>query len=227
MPGQSSSGPTKESRAHTTRGHTSATPSGTTTKKAGARAPRPSFNHLLDSLLSETSGETVTLGELMRIVERRSFGAVILLLGVIAISPLTIVPGATWTVAAVTLMFSLQLMFARHPVLPKQLMTMKMPRPALESFVRSMRQAAHIADNITGPRLIFLTQQPFVIAVGIVCVLASLVTFPLGLVPLGPVLPGLSIVLMGIGLTARDGVFLFLSTLAMAGSILLLTRLLL
>jgi hypothetical protein len=160
----------------------------------------------------------------MRIVERRSFGAVILLLGVIAISPLTIVPGATWTVAAVTLAFSFQLLFARHPVLPWQMMMMKMPRQTLESFVKSMRQAAHIADRITSPRLIFLTRPPFVAGAAVVCALASLATFPLGLVPLGPVLPGLSIVLMGIGLTARDGVFLLLSTLAMTGSILLLAR---
>jgi hypothetical protein len=178
----------------------------------------------LKCLVSETSGETVTLGQLMRIVERRSFGAVILLLGLIAISPLTIVPGATWTVAAVTLLFSIQLLFAQHPVLPKAMLNLKMPRPALESFVKASRKMAHVADSVTAPRLTFLTRPPFVIGVAVVCVLASLVTFPLGLVPLGPVLPGLSILLMGIGLTARDGVFLLLSTLAMAGSILLVAR---
>jgi hypothetical protein len=83
---------------------------------------------------------------------------------------------------------------------------------------------AHIADSITAPRLVFLTRPPFVMGVAVVCIIASLVTFPLGLVPLGPVLPGISIVLMGIGLTARDGVFLLLSTLAMVGSILLVAR---
>jgi hypothetical protein len=109
-------------------------------------------------------------------------------------------------------------------VLPKRLLEMKMPRPALESFVNDSRKMAHIADSVTAPRLEFLTRPPFVAGVAVVCMLASLVTFPLGLVPLGPVLPGISIVLMGIGLTARDGVFLLLSTLALAGSILLVAR---
>lgn len=193
--------------------------------KKKARQPELNFVGLLNCLVTETSGETVTLGQLMHIVERRSFGAVILLLGVIAISPLTIVPGATWAVAAVTLLFSLQLLFARHPMLPSPLLKLKLPREQLKVFVKASRRMAHIADRLTAPRLTFLTRPPFVIGVAIVCTIAALVTFPLGLIPLAPVLPGVSIVLMGIGLTARDGVFLLLSSLALAGSLLLLARL--
>jgi hypothetical protein len=182
----------------------------------------------VESLVKETSGETVTLGQLMRIVERRSFGAVILLLGLIAVSPLTIVPGATWAVAAVTLLFSIQLLFPlKHPVLPRKLLRLEMPRAQLLSFVKTTRGAAHIADKLTAPRLGFLTRPPFVLAVALICILSALVTFPLGLIPLGPVLPGLSILLMGVGLTARDGVFLLMSGLAFAGAVMLVMRLLL
>ncbi|MDP3740625.1 MAG: exopolysaccharide biosynthesis protein [Hyphomonadaceae bacterium] len=187
--------------------------------------PAQNLTGLLDCLVTETSGETVTLGQLMGIVERRSFGAVILLLGLIAVSPLTIVPGATWAVAAATLLFSVQLLFGlKHPMMSRKLFDLKMPRPALETFVKTTRNLAHVADKLTAPRLGFLTRPPFVIGVALVCTIAALVTFPLGLIPLGPVLPGISILLMGIGLTARDGVFLLLSTLAMAGAVLLVVR---
>jgi hypothetical protein len=193
--------------------------------KSKDRPPQQNFTKLLDSLVAETSGESVTLGQLMHIVERRSFGAVILLLGLIAISPLTIVPGASWLVAAVTLLFSVQLLFgARHPVLPRKMLAVKMPRARLETFVRSLRGTAHTADRLTKPRLTFLTRPPFVIGVSVVCIAAALVTFPLGLIPLGPVLPGISILMMGIGLTARDGVFLLLAGLALGGAGLLLMR---
>ena len=196
--------------------------------KRKASQPGQNFTGLLNCLVTETSGETVTLGQLMRIMERRSFGAVILLLGLIAISPLTVVPGATWTVAAVTLLFSGQLLFGmRHPWLPKALLGLKMPRAQLQTFVRAGRKMAHTADKLTAPRLGFLTKPPFVIGVALLCIAAALITFPLGLIPLAPVLPGVAIVLMGIGLTARDGVFLILSTLAMMGSVMLLARLLL
>ncbi|MGH7292997.1 MAG: exopolysaccharide biosynthesis protein, partial [Myxococcota bacterium] len=108
--------------------------------------------------------------------------------------------------------------------MPRKLLDLRMPRPALETFVKTTRSLAHIADKLTAPRLGFLTRPPFVIGVALVCTIAALVTFPLGLIPLGPVLPGISILLMGIGLTARDGVFLLLSTLAMAGAVLLVVR---
>jgi hypothetical protein len=196
--------------------------------KKKASEPEQNFTALLACLVAETSGDTVTLGQLMKIMERRSFGAVILLLGLVAISPLTIVPGGTWAVAAATLLFSAQLLFGmRHPWLPRQLLDLKMPRGELEKFASKSRKMAHTADKLTAPRLRFLTRPPFVIGVAILCMVASLITFPLGLIPLGPVLPGVAILLMGIGLTARDGVFLVLSTLAMAGSVMLLTRLLL
>jgi hypothetical protein len=197
------------------------------TKRKASR-PGQNFTALLDSLVSETSGDTVTLGQLMHIVERRSFGAVILLLGLIAVSPLTIVPGATWAVAVVTLLFSAQLLIGmRHPWAPKALLKLEMPRHRLETFVNASRKAAHVADKLTAPRLHFLTRPPFVVGVALLCVAAALITFPLGLIPLAPVLPGVAIVLMGIGLTARDGVFLVLSSLAVAGSVMLLARLLL
>jgi hypothetical protein len=195
--------------------------------KRKASQPEQNFSALLNCLVVETSGDKVTLGQLMRIMERRSFGAVILLLGLIAISPLTVVPGATWTVAAVTLLFSVQLLFGmQHPWLPKALLNLQMSRDQLASFVKASRKMAHTADRLTAPRLSFLVRPPFVIGVAILCMVAALLTFPLGLIPLAPVLPGVAIVLMGIGLTARDGVFLVLSTLAMAGSVMLLARLL-
>lgn len=197
------------------------------TKRKASR-PGQNFTWLLNCLVTETSGDTVTLGQLMRIMERRSFGAVILLLGLIAVSPLTVVPGATWAVAAVTLLFSVQLLFGmQHPWLPKALLDLKMPRDQLQAFVKGGRKMAHTADKLTAPRLGFLTRPPFVIGVAILCIVAALTTFPLGLIPLAPVLPGVAIVLMGVGLTARDGVFLVLATLAMGGSVLLLTRLIL
>lgn len=190
-----------------------------------ARAPEQNFTRLLSCLVTETSGEKVTLGQLMAIVERRSFGAVILLLGLIAVSPLTVVPGATWLVATVTLLFSVQMLFgARHPVLPKKLLALSMQRSALVAFAAAARKTAHTADSLTAPRLVFLTKPPFVIVTALICVLAALVTYPLGLIPFAPLLPGLSIVLMGVGLTARDGVFLLLAGLALGGSAMLLAR---
>jgi hypothetical protein len=198
---------------------------GRTNRRTAIPKSRQNFTGLVNSLVTETSGDTVTLGQLMAIMERRSFGAVILLLGLISISPLTIVPGANWLVATVTLLFSVQLLFgAKHPVMPKKLLGMSMQRDHLVAFAAAARKTAHTADALTAPRLEWLTRPPFVFAVALICVAAALITYPLGLIPFGPVLPGVSIVLMGVGLTAKDGVFLLLSGLALGGAAMLLAR---
>ena len=63
-------------------------------------------------------------------------------------------------------------------------------------------------DYYLKPRFTILTAPLFVQLIGLICVAASLITIPLGLFPFGPVLPGLTILLFGLGLTARDGVLL-------------------
>lgn len=76
---------------------------------------------LLQSLCSQTEGESVSVGDLLNAVGRRSYGPVILLLGFIAISPLTIIPGANVLVALITLIFAVQMVFGRqYPWIPKK-----------------------------------------------------------------------------------------------------------
>lgn len=199
----------------------------TKTQAATNRAPpkKEDFSGLLSALLAETSGDTVTLRQLMDVAGRRTFGPVLLLLGLIAVSPLTLVPGATWLVAAVTLLFSGQILLGlRKPWLPGKLVDTQFPRRLLEQTVEKAAPIAQVADKLTSPRLVFLTEPPFVMGTALLCVMAALITFPLGLIPLAPILPGISIVLIGIGLTARDGVFLMLSMLSLTGGAMLMVR---
>lgn len=184
-----------------------------------------SFTGLLESLETETSSDPVTFGQLLEVAGRRTFGPVILLLGAISISPLTIIPGANWAVATATLLFAGQLLIGRRrPWLPRNILDIAFRREHLSQMVKNGREAAHVADRLTAPRLTFLTEPPFVYGTALLCVLAALITYPLGLIPLGPVLPGVSIVLLGIGLTARDGLFLLMSGISLAGAAVLVSR---
>lgn len=50
---------------------------------------------------------------------------------------------------------------------------------------------------------------PFFVNIVALCVCAAaLITFPLSLIPFAPFAPGIAIVLFGMGMTARDGVWL-------------------
>ena len=79
-------------------------------------------------------------------------------------------------------------------------------------------------DRFLKPRLTFLTQTPFVNLVALACVGAALVTLPLSFVPLGPVIPSLTVLLFGLAITARDGFVLVLAGASLAGACYVLMR---
>lgn len=184
------------------------------------------FTGLLDNLVNHTSGEEVSVGELLDAVGRRAFGPVILLLGFIALTPLTLVPGATWLIAGVTFVFCLQIVLGRQrPWLPARLVQARFPRKFLVQAVDSTRKSAAVADALARPRLVFLTASPFIQIAALACCGAAAITFPLGFVPLAPMLPGLAILLFGVALTARDGAVLLLAAFCLAGAVVVLARL--
>ena len=88
---------------------------------------------LLQSLCSQTDGESVSVGDLLNAVGRRSYGPVLLLLGFIAISPLTIIPGASVLMAVVTLIFAIHIVIGRpYPWIPKKALEFRNPRKYME-----------------------------------------------------------------------------------------------
>lgn len=188
--------------------------------REGTTIPVTNLRSLMQSLVLNTEGDEVTVGELLHAVGRRAHGPVFLLLGFIAISPLTLLPGTSWLMATVILIFALQVVFGfRHPWLPRRVLDFKFRREHLVQGVEASQKYAHMVDALVKPRLTFLTDAPFIQMVAVICVLSALVTYPLGLVPFGPLLPSLTILLFGLALTARDGVVLLLAAGAFAGAV--------
>jgi hypothetical protein len=180
---------------------------------------------LLQSLCSGTEGETVSVADLLNAVGRRSYGPVILLLGFIAISPLTIIPGANVLVALITLIFAVQMVFGRpYPWIPKKALAFSFPRKHLIMGVAAADKYVVQVDRFLKPRLTFLTRTPFVQLVAVACVAAALVTLPLSFVPLGPVVPSLTILLFGLAITARDGFILVIAGATLLGACYVLAR---
>ena len=180
---------------------------------------------LLNSLCSETKGETVSVEDLLNAVGRRSYGPVLLVLGFVAVSPLTLIPGANSLVAMVTLIFAIQIVIGRaYPWLPRKALEFSFPRKHLVAGVAEMEKHAHTVDQLLRPRLIFLTNPPFVQIVALACVAAALVTIPLSFVPLGPVLPSLAVLFFGLALTARDGFVLLLAGTARGAATIVMIR---
>lgn len=192
------------------------------TPRASARL-KGALHEVLDELLgavSDTAQEKVRVGALVSAVGRRTYGPLLLAVGLFAISPATIVPLMTSFTSVVILAIALQMAAAlNRPWLPKSMLDIEVPRQAMLSFFEKLRPAADWLDGVwLRPRLTFLSKPPFVSLVALCVAGAALITIPLSLVPFAPLAPGIAIVLFGLGMTARDGLWLGLGVLFTAGS---------
>ena len=183
-----------------------------------------SLSDVLDEVQEEVGEEhssppDMTLGELLNAVGRQSYGPLLLIIGLFAISPATIVPGMTWLAAALTLIVAGQMALGlQHMWLPDWALQAKAPRAMVRMGVREARDWSGRIDGLLRPRLAFLTRPPFVNLVALLCIGAALITFPLGLIPLAPLAPGLAVVFFGLGMVARDGLWLGLGAGAVGGA---------
>jgi hypothetical protein len=163
----------------------------------------------------------IRLGVLLSAVGRRSYGPILLLLGLIAISPLTALPFTTTIVAAITLLIAAQMAFGlKRPWLPKLVLNIRVPRKAFFQFLDHARTKVDRIDGVLlQERWTFMTVPLLVNLVALCVCAAALITFPLSIIPLAPLAPGIAIVLFGLGTTARDGVWLSIGILFTLGAI--------
>lgn len=170
-----------------------------------------------DTIDRDSVREGVPLAVLLSAVGRRSYGPLLLIMGVFAVSPLTIVPGVTILAALVTLAIALQMAIgAKRPWLPRRMLAFNVPRRPLFQFVDRVRPHAEQVDGVwLKPRLQFLCDGPCAVLVAVCVAAAALITLPLSIIPFGPVLPSLAVVLFGLGMTTRDGALVGLGMGAM------------
>jgi hypothetical protein len=176
--------------------------------------------HDLTSLLAVIDGKvngrdasaSLTVEELLDLVGRRASGPLLLIVGLVSVSPAALIPGSTWLFATLSLVIAAQLIFHRgRPWLPRAALRMRLSAGKLSKFLSMTRPAAAAIDKVVRPRLTFVAEPPWVIVIAILCVCAALMTYPLSFVPLAPFLPGITIALFGLGITARDGALLLIS----------------
>jgi hypothetical protein len=177
------------------------------------------FDELAHNVSREGADEGVKLGLLITAIGRRAYGPLFLFLGLFAISPATVVPGMTWLTALLTLLVAGQMAIGmRRPWLPKAFLNLKVPRNALFKGLDAARPWADRIDGVLRPRWEFMAQPPFVILIALIIMATSLITIPLGLIPFAPLLPGLAVVVFGLGMTAKDGLWLSVGIAAFAAA---------
>jgi len=177
---------------------------------------------VLETAIQDCDGDEVTVGGLLDMFGDRSFGPVIMLLGLlVTVPPLGGIPGLPIVVGLIILLFSLQIVFgARHVWMPDFIQKRGIACEKLEQAEDKVKPWLKRIDRMITERLTWATGKIATYAAAIAVSLLALLMIPLELVPFAVAAPGVATVLFGLALVARDGALMlagFASTAAAIG----------
>jgi hypothetical protein len=179
--------------------------------------PRPLSRILVE--LAETDRERVSLSELAAALGDRSFAALMILFAAPNLVPLP--PGSSTVLAVPLILVAGQLLIGLPRVwLPRWLGKRTVDQTTLASMARKLEPLLQRFERLARPRY---WPTPPVIAErfvgGVVLVMAVILIAP---IPFANWTPALSVILVSLALTERDGLWLAFGVLIAAGSLLLL-----
>ena len=173
-------------------------------------APPQSLSALIRGLCA-TPDQKIAIGEIIDIFGRRAFGALLFIFAIPNLLPLP--PGSSTILGAPLLLLSPQVALGIHaPWLPRFLEDRQVTGAELAKAFGKLLPWIERVERVSRPRLSFMFGAVGDRLIGLVCFLLSFVLIlP---IPLGNLLPALTIGVFGFSLVQRDGL------LAMAGYVL-------
>lgn len=165
------------------------------------------LEELFDQIGKAAPGEDrVSLSHMLEAFGRRSFGPLLLLAGLVTISPVGDIPGVPTMMAIFVALISGQLLFRRSSFwLPRWLLNRSVSRPKLETAIRWLRRPARFVDRLLRRRMTTFTDGPAMVAIVVACIVIALSMPPMELVPFTGTIAGLLLCGFGLSMTAHDG----------------------
>lgn len=166
---------------------------------------------ILDTATNAVDGVEVDLKALVQAFGDRAFGPVMILCSLFLMTPLGAIPGLPAAFALIIIVFALQLLFRRkHPWMPEILRKVKISQSKLDKTRKVVMPILNKIDTFIKPRLSWVTSGPMQALTALLAIVLALTMAPLGIVPFGVVAPAFIIGLLGLGITARDGVLIII-----------------
>ncbi|WP_421700515.1 exopolysaccharide biosynthesis protein [Ancylobacter sp.] len=174
------------------------------------RSPRTS--ELLSAIVTAHSAERIGVGEIVHALRNRAFGLSILLLGLPNCLPMP--PGLPVLCGILLCLVGGQMLLGRDELwLPRWLANRTLSRALLEKIVTGSLKLIRRFESYSRPRLPYFSSPSarFVLG-GLVVVLGLLLLLPIPI--FGNLPPGIAVVILGLGLVERDGVFILAGVVA-------------
>ena len=180
-----------------------------------------SLEDIIDLLIDKASDEdSITVGDLMDAVASRSFGPVLVVPSLIALLPLIgAIPGMTILTGVLIILIAGQRVIGLdHFWLPPRLEGIKLDAATMKKGGEKMRGTARVIDKLFTTRLVFLTGETGTWATALVCVGLGVLMLPSALLPFAVLAPAGAVLFLALGMTATDGLMVFIGFVLSAGS---------
>ncbi len=162
---------------------------------------------LLDTLDDSIEGQKkVSLSDIVDALEKRGFGALLLMPALVTVLPTGAIPGVPAACAGVICLVSGQLAVGmKRPWLPGPLGNMSISGKKLSDALEKSKPYAEAVDDISEVRYEFLTKDVAQRIIAVVCFVLAIMMGIVGFVPFAPMLFSLPVLLFAAGMCLRDG----------------------
>lgn len=177
------------------------------------RPPLRNLQQLLDHLSRLNRGrDEVSLRLVVESIGTRSFGPLLMLVGIILASPLSGIPGMATTMALFILLIAVQMLFGRKQFwLPEWLLNRAVKHDHLIKAITWVRPVARRIDAVLRPRLMVLVTNGAAYAIALICVLISIGLPLMEVIPFSASIVGLALAAFGLSLVVNDGLLVILA----------------
>lgn len=156
--------------------------------------------------------DVVTLGQTMDCLGARGFGPILLIFSILLILPVGMIPGMPGIVGGVIMTIgALMLIGSKRLHLPMRLRQISLPARALRGVVNWARPHTHKLHRLLHPRLTSLIEGVIPLRLmALVLIPTGLLMLVIGFIPGLPFVMSVHVLLFGIALATRDGLFALL-----------------
>ncbi|MEW4565917.1 exopolysaccharide biosynthesis protein [Bremerella sp. JC770] len=175
---------------------------------------------VLEQMKANTDGDQVTLEDTLDALDSRSFGPLLLVPAIMAVSPIGAIPGMSIVTGCVLMLIAVQMIFSSgRPWLPQRLLDFSFSRETFAKGIDKSMPWAKWLDGYTDRRMEMITQSPFHYVIAAIIAFLALLFIPLAFLPFAVAIPGTAIALFALGMTVRDGLLVITGFLVSCAAI--------
>ncbi len=174
----------------------------------------------LETIGEKAEGDNITVDEINQALKYRGFGTILIAPALLMVLPTGAIPGMPAICGALIFAITIQVAFGKKsPWIPKAIKERSFSREKYDDAFKKARPYLLKIDNFFHPRLKWLTHEYVQPVMALLCAALGLAIIAMGFVPFAAMIPSVAVLLLALGLSVKDGLFVMLGLIACAGTI--------